>query len=111
MSGLENILSDFLSSPENMRMLTDMASSMGIDLPGEIEEAESKPVPVPQSSPLELFTGFDKGDDTSALLRALKPFLSEAMAQRVESTVTAARIAQAAGGFLSKMSPETAGGR
>ncbi len=109
MNGLENILSDFLSSPENMRMLSDMASSMGITPPGLEQQNQPKSIDGPAIA--QLLSGFDKPDETSALLRALKPFLSDAMAQKVENTVTAARIAQAAGGFLSKIGPDAEGGK
>lgn len=101
MAGLENILSDFLSSPENMRALTDMASSLGIDLPDDAQPP-AQMAALPASGLIE---GLTKADETSALLAALKPFLSRDMAQKVENTVTAARIAQAAGGFIFKNSP------
>ena len=109
MSGLENILSDFLSSAENVKMLENMASSMGIDLPKEKEEPAK--ISKEEQGFAGLLSGLAPGDDTSQLLRALKPFLSDDMARKVESTVTAACIAQAAGGFLFKPGADLQEGR
>ena len=59
MAGLENILSDFLASPENVRALTDMASSLGIDLPDDARP--STPVAaIPASGLLESLTKMTK---------------------------------------------------
>lgn len=87
MDDLSSKLSSILSDPEAMKEIAALASTLGVDAQGVHKEPEPKP-PAPatpdgasalsmMSSLMPLLGTLKADDDTTRLLDAIRPFLSE----------------------------------
>lgn len=110
MSEMEEKLGSILGNPQLMQQIMTMAQSLGAPS-GE----ESAPPPAPVSSPAAPVPGMDPamlgalsslaaqtGMDANQqnLLKALSPYISPQRSHKLEKAMRAAKLAQAASGFL-----------
>ena len=109
MSEFDEKLSALLSSPENIEKIAQLAASLS-NMPPQQEQAppeEKKAQPTKESGLdiaqiLRLFSSATGDDSTAALLKALKPFLSQERAEKVDAAMNAARLARVAQNALMK---------
>lgn len=93
MDDLSQKLSGILSDPEAMRDIAALASQLGVDAPGiHKEEAQTVPAaPKPDDDMaarlmgiMPLLGSLKQDDDTTRLLEAMRPFLSEERQQKLD---------------------------
>lgn len=108
MSELEEKLSKLLSDPNMMQQIAGLARNLSGTVPPQ-EPAQPQAVPAspppqldPRLSQLLTATASARGTDANqeALLKALKPYLSQDRIQKLERAMGAARMAVAASAFL-----------
>ena len=100
MDDLNSKLSSILSDPGAMRELASLASSLGLDSPG-VHNSPEPPAPAAgdSSSALSMMSGLmpllgslKAEDDTTRLLDAIRPFLSEERRQKLDKAKKILRI-------------------
>jgi len=107
MAELEQALDRLLADPEAMAQIMDLAGKLGVTNDGEKEEAVSEAPPgeeasnphdLSQLAPLFSRMGGQEGGDprSDALLRALRPYLSEARRRKLDRAVRLSSMAQMA---------------
>ena len=94
MDDLNAKLSSILSDPEAMKEIAALASSLGADAPGVHKEPPPVSVPAPQddsAAALSMMSGLmpllgkmRQDDDTTRLLEAIRPFLSEERREKLD---------------------------
>ena len=89
MEDLSAKLSGILSDPEAMKELTALASELGVSAPGVHKEPEPKPAADPaalsmMSGLIPLLGTLKQEDDTTRLLEAIRPFLSEERREKLD---------------------------
>jgi len=89
MEDLSAKLSGILSDPEAMKELTALASELGVSAPGVHKEPEPKPTFDPSavsmmSGLMPLLGTLKQEDDTTRLLEAIRPFLSEERREKLD---------------------------
>ena len=89
MDDLSEKLSGILSDPEAMRDIAALASQLGVDAPGVHKEADhSDPIPTDDATQLmklmPMLGSLKQEDDTTRLLDAMRPFLSEERRQKLD---------------------------
>lgn len=108
MSDIASQISSILSDPEMMKQIQGLSGLFGQS--GDTQASESPslpPAPVSAPSPLDMFgadgmqtalklmplvSKLTQEDDTTRLLRAIKPFLSEARQSKLEEAIKLIRI-------------------
>ena len=100
MDDLNAKLSGILSDPEAMKEIAALASSLGVDAPG-VHKAPDPPPPAPadsaaalsmMSSLVPLLGSLRADDDTTRLLDAIRPFLSEERRQKLDKAKKLIRL-------------------
>ena len=99
MDDLNAKLSGILSDPEAMKEIAALASSLGVDTSG-VHKAPEQPKPAPSDSgALSMMTSLmpmlgsmSAEDDTTRLLDAIRPFLSEERRQKLDKAKKLIRI-------------------
>lgn len=117
MEDFEEKLNSILSSPETMGQIMALANSLSGAPAGEEkenasspEEREKAPPPAAGENPLELLKGLEPamlgritalyreyargGDEKTALLQAMRPFLREERREKLEKAVQIARLSR-----------------
>lgn len=91
MDDLNAKLSGILSDPEAMKEIAALASSLGIDAPGVHKQPEPPSAPPPDAGALNLVSSLmpmlgtlRADDDTTRLLDAIRPFLSEERQKKLD---------------------------
>lgn len=91
MDDLNAKLSSILSDPEAMKEIAALASSLGIDAPGVHKAPEPPPAAPPDQGALNMVTSLmpmlgtlRADDDTTRLLDAIRPFLSEERQKKLD---------------------------
>ena len=89
MDDLSEKLSGILNDPEAMRDIAALASQLGVDAPGVHKEADhSDPIPTDDATQLmklmPMLGSLKQEDDTTRLLDAMRPFLSEERRQKLD---------------------------
>ena len=89
MEDLSAKLSGILSDPQAMQELTALASELGVSAPGVHKEPEPKPNLDPSalsmmSGLMPLLGTLRQEDDTTRLLEAIRPFLSEERREKLD---------------------------
>ena len=98
MEDLSAKLSGILSDPEAMKELTALASELGVSAPGVHKEPEPK-TPSFDPAALSMMNGLmpllgtlKQEDDTTRLLEAIRPFLSEERREKLDKAKRLLRI-------------------
>lgn len=89
---LSEKLSGILNDPEAMQEIAALASQLGMDSPGVHKEEEKPPEPPARSdntaaqlmSLVPMLGSLKQEDDTTRLLDAMRPFLSEDRRQKLD---------------------------
>lgn len=103
MDGLEEKLGAILSNPQLMEQIMSMAGSLSSPPP---EQVRNEPSPMPDFDPamiqklMSLAGNLNVNDHQRALLQALRPYLTEHRIRKLEKAMRAAKLANAASGFL-----------
>ena len=92
MDDLSEKLSSILSDPEAMRDIAALASQLGVDASGVHKEEDKRPEPhMPQNDTAAqlmalapMLGSMKQEDDTTRLLDAMRPFLSEERRQKLD---------------------------
>ena len=89
MEDLSAKLSGILSDPEAMKELTALASELGVNTPGVHKEPEPQPPADPSvlsvmSGLIPLMGSLRQEDDTTRLLDAIRPFLSDERKEKLD---------------------------
>ena len=90
MDDLSEKLSGILSDPEAMKEIAQLASSLGVDAPGvhkepaPVNRSESSDMTSMMSGLLPLIGKIKQEDDTTRLLDAIRPFLSEERREKLD---------------------------
>lgn len=92
MDDLSEKLSEILNDPEAMRDIAALASQLGVDAPGIHKEEEKRPDPKPPADNTAaqlmalapMLGSMKQEDDTTRLLDAMRPFLSEERQQKLD---------------------------
>ena len=94
MDDLSAKLSGILNDPEAMKEIAALASTLGVDAQGVHKEPEPSPPPPPQkdsasalsmmSSLMPMLGTLRADDETTRLLDAVRPFLSEERRQKLD---------------------------
>ena len=100
MDDLNAKLSGILSDPEAMKEIAALASSLGIDAPGVHKSAPAPPPsPAAEGLPLSAMTALmpllgqlRAEDETTRLLDAIRPFLSEERRQKLDKAKKLIRL-------------------
>ena len=94
MADLDKTLNSILSDPEAMEQIKALGEAMGISVP----EEKSQPVPQSVAAPsgemlgmmmklAPLLSSFNEENDSTRLLNALRPFLSEKRRVRIDGSI------------------------
>ncbi len=89
MDDLSEKLSGILNDPEAMRDIAALASQLGVDAPG-VHKEEARPELQPDDSVTQLMKlapmlgALRQEDDTTRLLDAMRPFLSDERQQKLD---------------------------
>ena len=99
MDDLSEKLSGILNDPEAMRDIAALASQLGVDASGVHTKPEPKPEPQPDDNTAALISGLmpmlgslKQEDDTTRLLEAMRPFLSEERQQKLDKAKRLIRV-------------------
>ena len=97
MDDLSEKLSGILSDPEAMREIASLASQLGVDAPGvhtkpEPEPAQSDDMTAQLMSLMPMLGSLKQDDDTTRLLEARRPFLSEERQQKLDKAKRLIRV-------------------
>lgn len=90
MDDLSEKLSGILNDPEAMRDIAALASQLGVDAPGIHKEEEKRQKPPADDTAAQLMAlapmlgSLKQEDDTTRLLDAMRPFLSEERQQKLD---------------------------
>lgn len=91
MDDLNAKLSGILNDPAAMKEIAALASQLGVDTPGVHKAPDPPPAPPAESSALSMMSGLmpligslRSDDDTTRLLDAIRPFLSEERRQKLD---------------------------
>ncbi len=90
MDDLSEKLSGILSDPEAMKEIAQLASQLGVDAPGVHNEPEPPKKPEKNdalsvmSGIMPLMGALKQDDDTTRLLDAIRPFLSEERKEKLD---------------------------
>jgi hypothetical protein len=91
MDDLSEKLSGILSDPEAMKEIAQLASSLGVEAPGVHKAPQPEPKNVPSGDALSMMSGLmplmgtlRQEDDTTRLLDAIRPFLSEERREKLD---------------------------
>lgn len=98
MDDLSEKLSGILNDPEAMRDIAALASQLGVDAPG-LHKEEARPEPKPADDMMTqlmalapMLGSLKQEDDTTRLLDAMRPFLSEERRQKLDKAKRLIRI-------------------
>ena len=104
MDGMEDKLGAILNNPQLMQQIMSMASSLSTP---QAEQAPPPPTnPMSDFDPamlqkiMSLAGSLNVNDNQKALLRALRPYLTEGRIQKLEKAMRAAKLANAASAVL-----------
>lgn len=104
MSQPEDQLGAILGNPQMMAQIQSLAQSLGQP---PAEAAPPPPPKGPEAGDMEMlkaFTGFARGaaidKDQQALLKALRPYISQERCQKLEKAMRAAKLAQQTSGLM-----------
>ena len=96
---LSEKLSGILSDPEAMREVAALASQLGVDAPGVHNEKKAPEPPAPLDDTAAMLTGLmpmlgslKQDDDTTRLLEAMRPFLSEERQRKLDKAKRLIRV-------------------
>lgn len=99
MDDLNEKLSSILSDPEAMREIAALASSLGADAPGVHKAPEPAAPAAAPAEALSMMSGLmpllgkvKADDDTTRLLDAIRPFLSEERREKLDKAKKMLRI-------------------
>lgn len=87
MDDLSEKLSGILSDPEAMRDIAALASQLGVDAPGVHKEPEPPPADdtaAMLSGLMPMLGSLKQEDETTRLLEAMRPFLSEERQRKLD---------------------------
>ena len=87
MDDLSEKLSGILSDPEAMRDIAALASQLGVDAPGVQKEPEPAPADdtaARLSGLMPMLGSLKQEDETTRLLEAMRPFLSEERQRKLD---------------------------
>ena len=95
MDDLSEKLSGILSDPEAMREIAALASGLGVEAPGLHKEPEKPPddgTAAMLGSLMPMLGSLRQEDDTTRLLEAMRPFLSEERRQKLDKAKRLIRV-------------------
>ena len=104
MDGIEEKLGAILGNPQLMEQIMSMAGSLSSPPPEQIPH--EPPCSIPDFDPamiqklMGLVGNLNVNDNQRALLQALRPYLTEHRIRKLEKAMRAAKLANAASGFL-----------
>ena len=97
MDDLSEKLSGILNDPEAMRDIAALASQLGVDASGVHTKPEPEPQPADDTAKLisglvPMLGSLKQEDDTTRLLEAMRPFLSEERQQKLDKAKRLIRV-------------------
>lgn len=107
MDDLAGKLGEILNSPEGMKQVQELAGMLGLNSNGQVSTPEPQPAAQPASTGLAgvspdmvnammqlapMLSRLQQDDDTTRLLHALRPLLSEERSQKVDRAIQMVRM-------------------